>query len=77
LSSISINSVRIPIGYWIVGILTSGPFKKYEYVYQSAWKSFLQVVSIAAKYKIGVLVDLHGAPGMLKIFYQKFRLIWN
>lgn len=33
LSSISINSVRIPIGYWIVGILTSGPFKRYEYVY--------------------------------------------
>lgn len=71
LSSIGINSVRIPIGYWIVTVFATGPFKKYEYVYQSAWKWFLQMISIAAKYKIGVLVDLHGAPGMLKNFLPK------
>lgn len=61
LASIGINSVRIPIGYWIVEV--HGPFKKYRAVYGNAWRWFLHMVSIAAKYKIGVLVDLHGAPG--------------
>ncbi|KAL7316628.1 Glucan 1,3-beta-glucosidase 3, variant 2 [Mucor circinelloides] len=63
LSSVGINSVRVPIGYWIVGIFVNGPFKKYESVYQSAWKWFLRMISMAAKYNMGVLVDLHGAPG--------------
>lgn len=63
LASIGINSVRIPIGYWIVDIFNNCPFKKYRYVYKTAWNWFLHMVSIAAKYKIGVLVDLHGAPG--------------
>jgi glucan 1,3-beta-glucosidase len=68
LASIGINSVRIPIGYWILDC--GGPFKKYKYVYQSAWYWFLNMISIAAKYKMGVLVDLHGAPGnvLLQVF---------
>ncbi|KAL9557591.1 hypothetical protein MBANPS3_001315 [Mucor bainieri] len=63
LASIGINSVRVPIGYWILGAFANTPFKKYEYVYQSAWRWFLHLISKAAKHKIGVLVDLHGAPG--------------
>ncbi|KAK4521063.1 uncharacterized protein ATC70_004053 [Mucor velutinosus] len=63
LASIGINSVRVPIGYWIVGAFANTPFKKYEYVYQSAWKWLLRLISKAAKHNIGVLVDLHGAPG--------------
>ncbi|KAG2198438.1 hypothetical protein INT47_009015 [Mucor saturninus] len=62
LSSIGINSVRIPIGYWIVDI-EHGPFKKYREVYKSAWRWFLHMIHLAAQYKMGVLVDLHGAPG--------------
>ncbi|GAN09546.1 glycoside hydrolase [Mucor ambiguus] len=63
LASIGINSVRVPIGYWIVGAFANTPFKKYEYVYQFAWKWLLHLISKAAKYNIGVIVDLHGAPG--------------
>lgn len=74
LASIGINSVRVPIGYWIVGTFANAPFKKYDYVYQSAWKWFLHLISKAAKHNIGVLVDLHGAPGKRG---WKFWLIWN
>lgn len=63
LASIGINSVRIPIGYWIVDIPNHGPFKKYKDVYKTAWHWFLLMIQLAAKYKMGVLVDLHGAPG--------------
>ena len=61
LSRIGVNSVRLPIGYWIVE--PSGPFKKYAYVYKDAWSWVLHLIALASQYKIGVLIDLHGAPG--------------
>ncbi|KAG0175158.1 Glucan 1,3-beta-glucosidase 3 [Apophysomyces sp. BC1034] len=64
LASIGINSVRLPIGYWILGRdYMTGPFERFKGVYDSAWNQFLSVISMADRFKIGVLVDLHAAPG--------------
>ncbi|KAI9278702.1 glycoside hydrolase superfamily [Phascolomyces articulosus] len=65
LASTGINAVRLPIGYWAAADQEdlTGPFKKFQGVYDAAWNYFLIVIHNAAKYNIGVLVDLHGAPG--------------
>ncbi|KAI7875383.1 glycoside hydrolase [Lichtheimia hyalospora FSU 10163] len=65
LASAGINSVRVPIGYWIAADHEDmvGPFKKFQGVYDAAWNYLLQLIANAAKYQIGVLVDLHAAPG--------------
>ncbi|OAD80811.1 glycoside hydrolase family 5 protein, partial [Phycomyces blakesleeanus NRRL 1555(-)] len=64
LASKGINTIRLPIGYWIVQrSLLVPPFASFEGVYDSAWNWFLRTIHMAAQYGIGVLVDLHGAPG--------------
>jgi glucan 1,3-beta-glucosidase len=40
-----------------------GEFKHYLGVYDSAWARLLTLIDMAGKYDIGVLIDLHGAPG--------------
>lgn len=67
LASAGINSVRVPIGYWVAADHDDmvGPFKKYQGVYDAAWNSLLQLIANASKYQIGVLIDLHAAPGKL------------
>jgi glucan 1,3-beta-glucosidase len=49
-----INTVRLPVGYWILG--DAAPYVGgIEYVDKAfAW---------AAKHRIGIVLDLHGAPG--------------
>ncbi len=54
LSAHGINLVRLPIGYWAVK--PDGPYVDASYALDRALK-------MAAKHKIAVLVDLHGAPG--------------
>ncbi|KAH8556366.1 glycoside hydrolase superfamily [Umbelopsis sp. PMI_123] len=64
MQSIGINAVRIPIGYWVAGQeYMIGDFKRFQGVYDSAWARLLTVIDMAGRHNIGVLIDLHGAPG--------------
>ena len=49
-----LNAVRLPIGYWIFGD---------EAPYVGGIEYVDKAFDWAAKYKLGVLLDLHGAPG--------------
>lgn len=65
LRSIGINTVRIPIGFWSLGPewCDGTPFEDVRDVYEESWPRVLRAVKIAEGYGIGVLIDLHGAPG--------------
>ncbi|PWN27962.1 glycoside hydrolase [Jaminaea rosea] len=65
LQSKGVNTVRIPIGYWTVGpyFTHNSPFSDYADVYSNSWKYVARAIRWAAKYDIGVLIDLHGAYG--------------
>ncbi|KAJ7489827.1 glycoside hydrolase [Mycena galericulata] len=64
LSSIGINTVRLPIGYWnLPGFCRGTPFSPYADVYHNSWAFIVRLINTAAKYDIGVLIDLHGAVG--------------
>ena len=65
LASIGINTVRLPIGYWTLGpdFCQNTPFQDVSDVYQNAWSRVVQTINSANTHGIGVLVDLHGAPG--------------
>ncbi|KAF8342202.1 putative cytoplasm protein [Cantharellus anzutake] len=62
------NTVRIPIGYYHIcglepSVIHGTDFEPYRDVYEGAWKRISRAISTAASYGIGVLVDLHAAPG--------------
>lgn len=61
-----IQSIRIPLGYWIVdgGNFTKGTsFEKIAPVYENAWKIFKEYyIQKAKQYQISILVDLHALP---------------
>ena len=65
LSSIGINTVRLPIGYWSLGpaFCQGTPFEPVADVYRNSWPRVVRAINDAADAGIGVLVDLHGAPG--------------
>lgn len=65
LADIGINTVRIPIGYWCLGskYMEGTPFHPVAEVYQNCWVRLLRAINWAAGAGIGVLIDLHGAPG--------------
>ncbi|KAI0724054.1 glycoside hydrolase superfamily [Cerioporus squamosus] len=65
LASIGINTVRLPIGYWSLGpdFCQGTPFEPVAGVYQNSWSRVVRAINMAADSGIGVLVDLHGAPG--------------
>lgn len=65
LASIGINTVRIPIGYWSLGpVYCQGtPFEPVADVYTNAWSRVVRAINWAGEAGIGVLLDLHGAPG--------------
>lgn len=65
MATIGINTVRIPIGYWSVGpyFTHESPFQDYADVYEYSWRYVARAINWAAKYEIGVLLDLHGAYG--------------
>ncbi|KAJ7156091.1 glycoside hydrolase [Mycena crocata] len=66
LSSIGINTVRIPIGYWSLGpeyCLAGTPFSPFADVYHNSWSFVVRAINMAAAHGIGVLIDLHGAVG--------------
>ncbi|KAI0673044.1 glycoside hydrolase [Trametes maxima] len=65
LASIGINTVRLPIGYWSLGPDFCGgtPFEPVADVYRNSWPRVVRTINMASDSGIGVLVDLHGAPG--------------
>ncbi|KAI0341792.1 glycoside hydrolase [Trametopsis cervina] len=65
LASIGINTVRLPIGYWTLGpdFCVNTPFEDVADVYQNSWARVVRTINVADSHGIGVLVDLHGAPG--------------
>ncbi|KAF8517620.1 glycoside hydrolase [Gautieria morchelliformis] len=63
-----INSVRLPIGYYHLyakdpSIVKGTPFAKLGMVFEGAWQRILKAIDKASIYGIGVLIDLHSAPG--------------
>ncbi|KAF7777607.1 CAZyme family GH5 [Agaricus bisporus var. burnettii] len=65
LASVGINTVRIPIGHYILGsqFIIGTPFEPFIDVYKNAWPRLLRVINQAAEVGIGVLIDMHAAPG--------------
>ncbi|KAG8956119.1 Glucan 1,3-beta-glucosidase 3 [Tulasnella sp. 419] len=65
LQKIGINTIRLPVGYWSLGpsYCFGTPFEKYSEVYMGSWPRILRAINWAAKYDIGVLIDMHGAYG--------------
>lgn len=65
LSSMGVNTVRLPIGYWSLGKnwTVGTPFESFGDAYVNSWSRVLRTVKWCEKYKLGVLIDLHGAPG--------------
>lgn len=65
LAQMGINTVRLPIGYWSAGpyFTHHSPFERYASVYELIWRYVARAINWAAKYDIGVIVDLHGAYG--------------
>ncbi|KAJ3010169.1 hypothetical protein NUW54_g2568 [Trametes sanguinea] len=65
LAGIGINTVRLPIGYWSLGpVFCQGtPFEPVAEVYQNSWSRVIRAINMAGDAGLGVLVDLHGAPG--------------
>lgn len=63
-----INTVRIPIGYYHLcgvdpSVLHGTDFRPFREVYAGAWSRIVRVIETAHRYGIGVLLDLHAAPG--------------
>jgi glucan 1,3-beta-glucosidase len=65
LASVGINTVRIPIGHYMLGsqFIMGTPFEPFIDVYKNAWPRLLRVINQAAEAGIGVLIDMHAAPG--------------
>ncbi|QRV79062.1 Cellulase (glycosyl hydrolase family 5 protein) [Ceratobasidium sp. AG-Ba] len=65
LAKTGVNTVRLPIGYWSLGpkYCQETAFQEEAPVYERSWPRVLRAIQWAAKHKIGVLVDLHGAVG--------------
>ncbi|THH30611.1 hypothetical protein EUX98_g3583 [Antrodiella citrinella] len=63
-----INTVRIPIGYYHVcgadpSVLQGTDFADRLSVYEGAWQRITNAIATARRYGLGVLIDLHAAPG--------------
>ncbi|TCD69535.1 Glucan 1,3-beta-glucosidase 3 [Steccherinum ochraceum] len=63
-----INTVRIPIGYYHVSgadpsVLRGTDFADHLSVYEGAWHRITTAIATARQHGIGVLIDLHAAPG--------------
>ncbi|KAI0667210.1 glycoside hydrolase [Trametes maxima] len=63
-----INTVRIPIGYYHIcgadpSVLAGTDFVDLDHVFAGAWTRIGNILATAYQYGIGVLFDLHAAPG--------------
>lgn len=60
-----LNTIRLPIGYWNVGpyFTKDSDFETWGDAYEMSWTYIARTINWAAKYDIGVILDLHGAYG--------------
>ncbi|CCM05837.1 uncharacterized protein FIBRA_08073 [Fibroporia radiculosa] len=63
-----INTVRIPIGYYHLcgadsSVLQGTDFADLGHVFAGAWTRITNAIATANRYGLGVLIDLHAAPG--------------
>ncbi|KAJ2453613.1 Glucan 1,3-beta-glucosidase 3 [Coemansia sp. RSA 2336] len=64
MASMGINSVRLPVGYWVLGRhFTTEKYAVHASVYDSALAHIGRIISWAAEFDVGVLVDIHALPG--------------
>lgn len=77
----NINSVRIPLGYWIfknAAFCPGTPFENISAVYKNAWDIFKQYYVVKAqKYGISIMVDYHVYPGLEIYVGDHFRTVKN
>lgn len=59
LLQLSIDHVRIPIGFWALGDLLGNE----PYHVLNQYDKLKEAVGWALKYDIKVMIDIHGAPG--------------
>lgn len=62
------NTVRIPVGYYhLCGpeprVIQNTDFAPYQNVFEGAWAIIDKAIASAARFNIGVLIDLHAAVG--------------
>ncbi|TFY77332.1 hypothetical protein EWM64_g6681, partial [Hericium alpestre] len=62
------NTVRIPIGFYHLcsvdpSVLVGTDFAALGYVFEGAWARITLAIASAHRHGIGVLIDLHAAPG--------------
>lgn len=68
-----INTVRLPISYYhflsghpdqsVRALMTDTEYERFTSIYQNAFQCILNTIQAAGSHGIGVLIDLHGAPG--------------
>lgn len=64
-----VNTVRLPIAYFhflpdlAPGLMKNTEYEKFADTYKGAWDYIKGAIETAAQHGIGVLIDLHGAPG--------------
>ncbi|ETW83016.1 glycoside hydrolase family 5 protein [Heterobasidion irregulare TC 32-1] len=68
ISDRGINTVRIPIAFYHLcgvdpSVLNGTDFAHLGSVFQGAWARITSAIATAHRYGIGVLIDLHAAPG--------------
>ncbi|KAF7357012.1 Glycoside hydrolase family 5 protein [Mycena venus] len=68
ISDRGLNTVRIPIGYYHLcgadsSVLTGTDFENFSDVFSGAWVRLIQAIETAQRFGLGVLLDLHAAPG--------------
>ncbi|KAG5635247.1 hypothetical protein H0H81_011945 [Sphagnurus paluster] len=63
-----LNTVRIPIGYYHLcgidaSVLAGTAFQDFHSVFSGAWARIAKAIETASRWGLGVLIDLHAAPG--------------
>ncbi|KAJ7089811.1 glycoside hydrolase family 5 protein [Mycena belliarum] len=68
ISELGLNTVRIPIGYYHLcgadpSVLVGTDFANYGEVFCGVWPRLIKAIETAERFGLGVLLDLHAAPG--------------
>ncbi|KAJ7777392.1 glycoside hydrolase superfamily [Mycena metata] len=68
ISDRGLNTVRIPIGYYHlcgidVSVISNTDFADFADVFSGVWDRLIQAIETAHHFGLGVLLDLHAAPG--------------
>ncbi|EIW78117.1 glycoside hydrolase family 5 protein [Coniophora puteana RWD-64-598 SS2] len=63
-----VNTVRLPIGYYHLcgadpSVFPGTDFQSYQTTFEGAWPRIVTALTTAQKHGVGVLIDLHAAPG--------------